>query len=120
MALFLIIACSVQTFYGNFIIVDYYANTNAYAANCINKNKPQLHCNGKCQMQKKMNEADNKDKQQPTRKNAPGTNTLSSKTSFAFITCTLNTATKQQFFVANEGMPIDMAAPFFHPPCIHV
>jgi len=36
------------------ILLDYYANKTAYAQNCINKARPTMHCNGKCQMMKKL------------------------------------------------------------------
>ena len=112
------VACLVETFYGDILIADYYSNTAGFAANCVNKNKPKMHCNGKCQLQKKMNEANNNDKQQTTRKNAADANTLSSKTSFEFIACPPNVANKQEFVIINEGAPVDIAASFFHPPCI--
>lgn len=44
-----------------FIVADYYANINAYAARCINKDKPQMHCNGKCRLSKKLQQENKKD-----------------------------------------------------------
>lgn len=35
---------------------------------CEYKNKPQLHCNGKCQLRKKLKQEDNKEQQSPDRK----------------------------------------------------
>ena len=32
--------------------MDYYANKGAFAKNCINKARPKMRCNGKCQMMK--------------------------------------------------------------------
>lgn len=48
------------------IVMDYYANTAVYAANCINKTMPAMHCNGKCQMMKRLQqeEKDNRDNQE--------------------------------------------------------
>jgi len=43
------------------MIAGYYINTPAYAINCINKNKPQMHCNGKCYLSKKITEQQKKD-----------------------------------------------------------
>ena len=37
------------------LLVDYYLNTGNYLENCINKDRPQLHCNGHCQLMTKMN-----------------------------------------------------------------
>jgi hypothetical protein len=58
----------VQTFQQGFIMLDYYTNTKAFAKNCENIARPQLHCNGKCQMMKKLKEEQNKDQQSSERK----------------------------------------------------
>lgn len=57
----------LQTFSGEFIIADYYINRAVYEKLCINKDKPQMHCNGKCQMTKKMKEEDKKKQDNPDR-----------------------------------------------------
>jgi hypothetical protein len=36
-------------------MADYLVNLETYKKNCVNKAKPMLHCNGKCQLFKKMN-----------------------------------------------------------------
>ena len=59
----------IETFCNIFFVADYYVNTASYAANCVNKTKPQMHCNGECQLQKKLNTEENKDKQTNERKN---------------------------------------------------
>ena len=53
-AAFLLLAFVAQTFKGPFILVDYYANTAAFAKNCINKAIAKMHCNGKCQLMKQL------------------------------------------------------------------
>lgn len=46
-----------QTFSRWFVLIEYELNKEFIAKNlCINKSKPQLHCNGKCQMMKKLAE----------------------------------------------------------------
>ena len=35
-------------------MADYLVNLEAYKKACVNKSKPMMHCNGKCQMLKKM------------------------------------------------------------------
>lgn len=54
-----------QTFNKPFIIVDYYANNEAYLKACINKARPKMQCNGKCQMMKKLQEEEKKEQQLP-------------------------------------------------------
>ena len=68
----------IQTFSKPFIIADYYANTADYAKNCINKLIPAMHCNGKCQMMKKLQEQEKKDQESSERKSGNKTEVLSS------------------------------------------
>ena len=45
---------------------DYWLNKNYVASNlCINKNKPQMHCNGKCYLAKQVAKATRQDQQSP-------------------------------------------------------
>ena len=47
----------VQTFSKWLVVMDYNLNKDFIAQNlCVNKAKPKLHCNGKCQMMKKLAE----------------------------------------------------------------
>ena len=53
-----IISCSFSRF---FIYAGFQMNRNYIAANlCENRNKPWLHCNGKCYLMKKIRQADEK------------------------------------------------------------
>lgn len=58
-------AIFVQTFQKELIFADYYLDTEAYAALCENKARPEMNCNGHCQMAKKMEQTDQQDKQAP-------------------------------------------------------
>jgi hypothetical protein len=50
-----------QTFSGYVLKADYFINISSYIEKCINRDKPQLKCNGQCQLAKKMQQADDKD-----------------------------------------------------------
>jgi hypothetical protein len=80
----------VSFIFGSFgrtaIVVDYYTNTAAFAKNCINKSRPMLHCNGKCQMMKKLRQEEKKDDANPDRKTDNKNEVLSSKSFFATYT----------------------------------
>lgn len=67
-AILLLIAFSAQTFNGAFIQLGYYINPDAYAKNCINKARPKLHCNGKCQLMKKIREEEKNEQENLERK----------------------------------------------------
>jgi hypothetical protein len=61
-AAFLLVIFITQTFSNAIIVADYYINTKSFAANCENKNKPQLHCNGQCQMVKQIQKEEDSNK----------------------------------------------------------
>lgn len=63
------IAFFLHTFDTGIIIASFYSNQKYIAKNfCINKNNPNSRCCGKCQLTKKLNQEDNKDKQTQGRK----------------------------------------------------
>ena len=117
LACFLIIAFLAQTFSKGLIIANYYTNTQSYAKNCINKAKPKIHCNGKCQMMKKLKQEENKDSQNPDRKNEVKTDLLffvQTKTQFAYQ----NVLHKLQFPFLQFKLTQDISTDFFHPPSV--
>ena len=76
-----------------------------------------MHCNGKCQMMKKLKQEENKDSQNPDRKNEVKTDLLffdQIKTQFNYQRI-LN---KRQFPIVQYKLTQDIAADFFHPPSI--
>ena len=79
------LAFLAQTFSKSFIVADYYMNTGAFAKNCVNKAKPKMHCNGKCQMMKKLKEQEKKEEQVPERKAELKIDVLSSKSFFTTL-----------------------------------
>jgi hypothetical protein len=115
-AILLIVAFAIQTFKGGFVIFDYYSNTAAFAKNCINKAKPKLHCNGKCQMMKKMQEEEKKDQQVPERKFENKIEVVSSKSFFYTTATTFSILASKATTVEKDHPLTDMAYDFFHPP----
>ena len=65
LAFLLFFSLTTQMFRGDFIILDYYTHQQAFSAACINKDKPQMHCNGKCQMYKKMQQSHQQEQSHP-------------------------------------------------------
>jgi len=117
-AIIFLAAFVAQTFSNAFIIVDYYTNTKKYVANCENKATPMMHCNGKCQMLKKLQEEQKKDQENPERRSENKNEiTLSSK-SFAPMlpaVCCLEVKSKNNFHDSN-AKPVDHSFDIFHPP----
>lgn len=54
-----------QVFSMALVMCDYWLRTESYAALCVNKDKPEMHCEGHCQMAKKMQEENNNDQNNP-------------------------------------------------------
>jgi len=111
----LLLAFLTQTFSKSFIVAGYYANTAAYAKNCENKARPKLHCNGRCQMMKKLKQEENKDKQNPERKSDNKEEVISYHsfcTTIHFSSVEIKTIYPQ----AGTDKAIDMPHSFFHPP----
>ncbi len=113
----LLIAFTSQTFYKAFIVFDYVANTRAYARFCENKNRPKLHCNGKCQMMKKIREEEKKDAQNAERKSEnKNENILQLKSFHAFFQFIYSDDCKLDYPEYISGNIIKMPRSYFHPP----
>jgi len=114
-ATILLLAFVSQTFAGPFIMLDYFVNTAAYAKNCINKARPKMHCNGKCQAMKKIQEQEKKDMQDSQRKAENKLPVLSSKSFF----CSVNIVSreiKNNYPLKNIKQTCHRALAVFHPP----
>ena len=116
-ALFLLIAFTLKTFNGAVIVLDYYTNTAAFASHCENKALPELDCEGKCQMVKKLTEEDKKEQQNPGRK-ATDKSEISAR--HFFVRCTLyNPAvitSSPSYF--HTSLSAGVLADIFHPPAL--
>ena len=117
-ALLILLVFSAQTFSRYVIVADYYLNTEAYARDCVNKDKPWMHCNGHCQMCKRMAEQDRSDKQNPQHKSATEDGgPISSKSSFTDISSLMfieGTALRRPDNTSARA--ITMPRSYFHPP----
>ncbi len=114
-ATFLLLCFMAQTFSRAAVIGGYYINTADYAKNCINKAKPKLHCNGKCQLMKKLKQQEKKDAQDPERRSNGKENVLSSKSFFVSLSFIKNISSPDHFDHC-LSFPTDRANDIFHPP----
>jgi hypothetical protein len=115
-AIFLIFAFVAQTFSGGFVMLNYYTNTAAFAKNCENKAKPKLHCNGKCQVMKKLQQEEQQDQQNSERKSVNKIEALSSS-SFFYSSATAFFLVSCRVVTIEKKIPLStMSYSFFHPP----
>lgn len=115
-AFVLILAFAASSFSSLFSVADYYTNTASYAKNCVNKYRPKLNCNGKCQLMLKLKKQQEQDQRDPDRKAEQKLNVLSSKSfysSFAGIEVYIHT---NYSFPTSDGMLKNFSNAVFHPP----
>lgn len=116
--LVLLVSFAAQTFQQAAIVLDYHLRTAAYEKTCENKARPQLHCNGKCQMAKKLREQEQKEQQAPQLKLDRQSETFAPQTSFALAALPVLTAPRHTYPVLNTGSPIARTRSIFHPPAL--
>lgn len=115
-AIFLV-AFLAQTFNKAVIVIDFYSNQKYIAENlCINKDKPQMHCCGKCQLCKRLKQEDNKDKQNPERRNENKNEVLSSRSFFATCNFSRILIADLKYTSYRNDKTVDRSIPVFHPP----
>jgi len=117
-AITLLLAFAVQMFSKAFIVFDYFANTQSFAKNCINKAKPNMHCNGKCQMMKKLQQQEKKENQAPERKDENKTEELSTKSFFAIVPSIFSEQITSTYPIISDKSPIKMPRANFRPPSV--
>ncbi|HEY8690784.1 MAG TPA: hypothetical protein VIM07_16220 [Chitinophagaceae bacterium] len=115
LALFIFLVFFGQPFSSLFIVADYFSNTASYAKNCENKAKPAMHCNGKCQMMKKIQQQENKGQQNSERRYENKNEVLSSKSFFPVLSIIINSIEKK-YFAIKIPCSTNHAAEIFHPP----
>jgi hypothetical protein len=65
-AILLLLAFAASSFSKAVIVVNFYANQDYIAKNlCENRNKPMMHCGGRCQLCKRLNREADQDKNNP-------------------------------------------------------
>jgi hypothetical protein len=105
-----------QTFSRFFIIMDYELNKDYIAKNlCVNRNKPMMHCNGKCHMMKKMQQEEKKDQENPERKMENKFESISFRIEDLLIIPPY-IITSVTFPVFRENIHTDFSSSYFHPP----
>lgn len=113
----LILAMLAQTFIQGFYYLSYLVDRAAFEQNCINKAKTWLHCNGKCQLMKKIVESEKKQQNAPEIK-------LTGKSTILFFN---RTSYNNLFFTEQRSIPSlynTLTYPpgfiqgIFHPPAV--
>jgi hypothetical protein len=118
-AFLLLLVFFAQAFSRYLLVADYYVNSSSYLADCVNKDRPWMHCNGRCQLCKKLHQqAGGEDKQSPERRSGNnGDEPLYSTASLGdFNALHILALIKLQYTELSAGKPIGMPRDLFHPP----
>ena len=119
LASILLIAFMGHTFNQGWYYLGYAIQKKEYMNRCVNKARPQMHCNGKCQLMKKIQEQEEKERGLPPELKLASVNEIISSRSFFTTQCPVITfPTKNKFFDYTIGSPIDRPSALFHPPNI--
>ena len=105
-----------HTFSRSLVLADYLVNLESYKKACVNKAKPKLNCNGKCQMLKKIKKQEDESK---TNTPAPKFNqaeiVLSSKSFYPTIEM-FGFQLSNFFYAYNSSFNSNYISSIFHPP----
>jgi hypothetical protein len=115
LAAVLLLAFTANVLGQGLMILEYYFNTKAYAKKCENKYRPQLHCNGKCQLARQLKQQEKNEQQNPERKLVNKIEINSSHCFFAIGLSDVSSFCSRCIPLADKN-PVDRSLPFFHPP----
>lgn len=114
-AFLLLTAFTAQTFGQAITVANFYIHQDYIAKTlCVNKDKPQMKCCGKCQLSKKIKQEEKQDQQNPERKESKN-EVLSSKSFFPdFISVVTSSSILFKSYPLFDS--IKMPFSIFHPP----
>jgi len=116
-ALILLLAFMAMSFSQAVVVVNFYANQDVIAKTlCENRDKPMMHCCGRCQLRKRLANQQNQDKDNPGRKADNKNSTLFFQLAGSLLALPSIDLISSSYASLTAPMPVDRALPFFHPP----
>jgi hypothetical protein len=116
-AFLLLLAFGAMSFNQAVVVVDFYANQDSIAKTlCENRDKPMMHCNGRCQLCKRLAKQDNQDKDNPERKADNKNEALFCQETGSLLASPSIDFTSSLYSAMTSGEPVDRASAIFHPP----
>ncbi|MDX1956536.1 MAG: hypothetical protein SFU20_13475 [Chitinophagaceae bacterium] len=114
-ALILLLAFMANTFNQASLVLGYHLNKAAYIKNCENKYRPELKCNGQCQLMKKLEQQRKEEQKFPELKLENKTEVVCFHTAFP-ESLSVNTGTTPEYFTLSDTRTFDQPSLVFHPP----
>lgn len=114
----LLLLCSVSVSLSGFFVFAGFEMNQRYIAKelCVNRDKPQLHCNGKCYLMRKLKQA--QDKEQKQEQQFQKIQLQEAITVLPFIFKQYPLTALQLQIPTCTGMPVSQIKSIFHPPQI--
>ena len=116
-AFLLLLAFGAMSFSQAVVEVNFFANQDSIAKTlCENRDKPMMHCNGRCQLCKRLAKQDNQDKDNPERKAENRNEVLFCQETGCLLTQPSIYFISSLYSAMTSGEPVDRASAIFHPP----
>jgi hypothetical protein len=113
----LLLAFAASTFSKAVIVVDFYANQDYIAKNlCENRDRPIMHCCGRCHLRKRLNREADQDKNNPERRAENKQEVLFLDETATMLKAPVLGSVTLPYSPFVGGQPVDRAAGIFHPP----
>jgi hypothetical protein len=116
-AFILLLAFAASSFSKAVIVVDFYANQDYIAKNlCENRDKPMMHCCGRCQLRKRLNREADQDKNNPERRSENKQEVLFLDETADKLATPVVCSVLLPYSPFTDRGPVDQPAEIFHPP----
>lgn len=115
----LLLICSVSlNLSGLFVLAGFEMNESYIAKElCVNKDKPQMHCNGQCYLMKKLKQAQDKEQKQERQSQKVQLQEAIVSTPFTFKRYSFTSVNLR--IPLTTGMPVAQVNSIFHPPQVN-
>jgi len=116
-SIFILVIC-IQSFASWIIIAEYAINKDYITRNlCVNKERPKLHCNGKCQLAKKLASEENQNSSDSSNHAKISVDLICFQQAFPVNIISQETNLDESFASYKHSLGILLSTAVFHPPC---
>lgn len=113
----LITAMLTQSMSRGIIVLSYFTNKKAYERYCVNKARPQLHCDGKCQVAQKIKQEEERDQKDPLKSSRFSEVVFINQNAFIPIEPVFTAIPANTYLLPlSIGHTAAFSSTFFHPP----
>lgn len=115
--LLLLLAFLATTFSRAVVVVNFYANQEYIIKNlCENRDRPMIHCCGRCQLRKRLAHEDNQDKNNPERRVENKNEVLFTEDQSLSLSAPVRETNILSYSLLPSKAPVDRCSAIFHPP----